>query len=63
MRDLKSMSVDEVGPPEGSDQIGSAARAVDFRAQRERIQRLNDYCNRVTAEIRASLERTHDEGS
>jgi hypothetical protein len=24
---------------------------------------LNEYCNRVTAELRASLDRTHDEGS
>ena len=62
MSDLKS-SVDEVWPPEGSDRTEFAARADDFRAQRERIQRLNEYCNRVTAELRASLDRTHDEGS
>ena len=62
MSDLKS-SVDEVWPPEGSDPTESAARADHFRAQRERIQRLNEYCNRVTAELRASLDRTHDEGS
>lgn len=63
MRDLKSMSVDELWPLEGSDRTESATRAEDFRAQRERIQRLNEYCSRVAAELRASLDRTHDEGS
>jgi hypothetical protein len=62
MSDLKS-SVDVVWPPEGSDRTESAAHADDFRAQCERIQRLNEYCNRVTAELRASLDRTPDEGS
>ena len=63
MSDLKSMSVDELSPLEGSDRTESAARADDLRTQRERIQRLNEYCNRVTAELRASLDRTHDESS
>lgn len=63
MSDLKSMSVDELWPLEGSDRTESAMRAEDFRVQRERIQRLNEYCNRVTTELRASLDRTHDKGS
>ena len=63
MSDLKSMSADELRPLEGSDRTAVAARADDLRTQRERIQRLNEYCNRVTAELRASLDRTHDEGS
>ena len=63
MSDLKSMSVDELRPLEGSDRTAAAARADDLQTQRERIQRLNEYCNRVTAELRASLDRTHDDGS
>jgi hypothetical protein len=63
MSDLKSMSVDELWPLEGSDRTTAAARADDLRTQQERIQRLNEYCNRVTAELRASLDRTDDEGS
>ena len=63
MSDLKLMSVDELRPLGGSERTEAAVRADDFRAQRERIQRLNEYCNRVTAELRASLNRTHDEGS
>ena len=63
MSDLKSMSVDELWPLEGSDRTTAVARADDLRTQQERIQRLNEYCNRVTAELRASLDRTDDEGS
>ena len=63
MSDLKSMSVDELWPLDGPDRTESATHAEDFRVQRERIQRLNEYCSRVTAELRASLDRTHDEGS
>jgi hypothetical protein len=60
MSDLKSMSVDEERPPGESS---PAPAADDFQAQREKIQRLNDYCSRVTAELRASLGRPPDEGS
>jgi hypothetical protein len=63
MSDLKSMSVDELWPLDGSDRTEPATRAEDFQAQRERIRRLNEYCSRVTAELRASLDRTLDEGS
>jgi hypothetical protein len=64
MSDLKSMSVEEGCPPEETGPTRSAARAADdFRTQREKIQRLNDYCSRVTAELRASLGRPLDEGS
>ena len=62
MSDLKSMSVDELCPLEGSDRAEPATRA-DFRAQRDRIRRLNEYCSRVTAELRGSLDRTPDEDS
>ena len=60
MSDLKAMSVDEECPPGKSS---PASAADDFRAQSEKIQRLNDYCSRVTAELRASLRRPPDEGS
>ena len=63
MSDLKSMSVDELRPLEGSDRTAAAARSDDLRTQRERIKRLNEYCNPASAELRASLDRTHDEGS
>jgi hypothetical protein len=35
--------------------------AGNLRAQRERFQRLNDYCDQAVAEIRASLEQTQNE--
>jgi hypothetical protein len=63
LSDLKSMSVEKLCPFDGSDRTESATHTEDFRVQRERIQRLNEYCSRVTAELRASLGRTHDEGS
>jgi hypothetical protein len=58
MRALKLMPVDQrwslhelpIAP------AGSATPGVDFRAQRERITRLDEYCNRTVAEIRSSLE-------
>ena len=65
-RDLKSMPVDELwslqelAPPiEKSLQDSS----VKYRAQQQRIQRLDEYFNQTVAEIRASLDQTQDEGS
>jgi hypothetical protein len=38
------------------DQAGSATHAGKFREQREKIQRLDAYCNQAIAELRASLD-------
>jgi hypothetical protein len=35
-----------------------AIRAADLRAQQQRSQQLNEYCDETVAAIRASLERT-----
>jgi hypothetical protein len=40
-----------------------ATRAEKFREQQQRIARLNKYFDQAVAEIRASLERTHREGT
>jgi hypothetical protein len=40
------------------DREGPAKRALKLRAMQQRIQRLNDYCDKAAAEIRASLERS-----
>jgi len=37
--------------------------AGDFRAQLQRFQQLNEYCDQAVAEIRASLERTQNESN
>lgn len=37
---------------------GSVKRAAKLREQQQRSQKLNAYCDEVTAEIRASLDRT-----
>jgi len=39
------------------DREGPAKRAVHLQAQRQRFQKLNEYCDEAVAEIRASLER------
>jgi hypothetical protein len=42
-----------------SDRAKSAMRVVDeLRAQQQRSQELNEYCDKAVAEIRASLERS-----
>ena len=40
------------------DRDGPAKRAMKLRALQQRFQRLNEYCDRAAAEIRASLART-----
>jgi len=59
--DLKSMSVDELW---SFQELATSGRAdiatlvANFRAQQERVDRLDDYCNQTVAEISASLDRT-----
>jgi hypothetical protein len=59
--DLKSMSVDELW---SFQELATSGRAdiatlvAKFRAQQERVDRLDDYCNQTVAEISASLDRT-----
>jgi hypothetical protein len=55
--DHTSMSVD------ASDGAESATQIDKLRAQLRSSQRLNEYCDQTVAEIRASLDRTQDEGS
>jgi hypothetical protein len=55
--DHKSMSVD------ASDRTESATRIDKLHAQLQSSQRLSEYCDQTVAEIRASLDRTQDEGS
>jgi hypothetical protein len=40
------------------DREAAARRALKLRAMQQRLQRLNDYCDKAAAEIRASLERS-----
>ena len=59
--DIESLSVDELsslqefGAPDGAE---AGTREDEFDAQRQKIQRLNEYCDQAVAEIRASLDRT-----
>jgi hypothetical protein len=39
------------------DREGAAKRAIKLRALQQRFQKLNEYCDKAAAEIRASLER------
>jgi len=34
---------------------------VEFWAQEQRLKRLNEYCDKAVAEIRASLDQTQDD--
>jgi hypothetical protein len=62
--DLKSMFVDQLC---SLQEVATSGRAdiatlvAKFRAQQERVHRLDDYCNQTVAEIRASLDRTQNE--
>jgi hypothetical protein len=62
-RDLESISVDELW---SFQELVTSGRAdivtlvAKFRAQQERVHRLNDYCNQTVAEISASLDRTQN---
>ena len=40
------------------DREAAAKRALKLRAMQQRFRRLNDYCDKAAAEIRASLERS-----
>jgi hypothetical protein len=56
----KTMSAEQVWNFQesvASDRAESAAAAGNLRAQMQRCQQLNEYCDRAVAEIRASLER------
>jgi hypothetical protein len=64
--DLKLMSADDLWSVHklvASARAESETHAGKFRAQRQRFQRLNEYCNQAVAEIRTSLDRPQDEGS
>ena len=65
-RDLKSVPVDELWSLQelaASGRADTATLVAEFRAQQQRVHRLDDYCNQTVAEISASLDRTHDRGS
>jgi len=47
--------------PTAPDQEEFATIAAGLRAQRERFQKLNEFCDRAIAELRASLEPNQDE--
>lgn len=52
-----------VSPPSPADRFNidreaAAKRALKLKAMQQRLQRLNDYCDKAAAEIRASLERS-----
>jgi hypothetical protein len=57
-RDLKSISVDEHWLLNASDRTESATLIEKLHVQKQKIERLNEFCNQVVAEIRASLVRT-----
>jgi hypothetical protein len=61
-RDLKLMSVDELWSFQELATSGAdiATLVAKFRAQQERVHRLDDYCNQTVAEISASLDRTQN---
>jgi hypothetical protein len=65
--DPKSTSVDEFWSVRGLTefrQAESAELVEKFQEQREKIQRLDEYCNQTIAEIRASLDGSRElEGS
>jgi len=57
--DLKPMSLDtlfSLHEVAASGRADTAALIAKFRAQRQRTQRLNEYCNQIVAEIHASLD-------
>jgi hypothetical protein len=63
--DIKSVSAEQLWSlPEttASDQAEFATLAASLRAQRQRFQQLNEFCDRAIAEIRASLEPSQNEG-
>jgi hypothetical protein len=63
--DIKSVPAEPLSSFPGrtaSDQAESATLAANLRAQRQRFQQLNEFCDRAIAEIRASLERSENAG-
>ena len=64
--DLKSMSAEllwSLHQLAATTGTAPATRAEKFREQQQKIARLNTYFDQAVAEIRASLERTHREGT
>jgi hypothetical protein len=60
-RDFKSKSVGEPWSLTASAGPTESATLIDqLQVQRQRIERLNEYCNQTVAEIRASLLRTQE---
>jgi hypothetical protein len=57
-RDLKSISVDEHWLLNASDRTESATLIEKLHVQKQKIERLNEFCKQAVAEIRASLVRT-----
>jgi hypothetical protein len=65
-RDLKSMSVDGLWSFQelaASGRVDIATLVAKFRAQQERVHRLDDYCNQTVADISASLDQTKTRSS
>jgi|HubBroStandDraft_2_1064218.scaffolds.fasta_scaffold3001478_1 hypothetical protein len=54
------LSLDEGAPLDPAD---SAMHDEEFRAQRQKIQRLNQYYDEVVAELRALLDSDRDEAA
>ena len=63
--DIKSVTAEQLWafPESTASDQESATLAANLRAQRQRFQQLNDFCDRAIAEIRASLEPSQNEGN
>jgi hypothetical protein len=62
--DSETMTVDELRPLDGqalSDPAESATLDDAFRAQQQKIERLNAYYDEVVVELRALLGQLHDD--
>jgi hypothetical protein len=62
--DIKSVPAEQLSSfpaPTAPDQEEFAGIAAGLRAQRERFQKLNEFCDRAIAELRASLEPNQNE--
>jgi hypothetical protein len=63
--DPRSMSAEQLWSFQesvASDRAESATSAGSLGAQLQKSRQLNEYCDRAVAEIRASLERSQNEG-
>jgi len=59
--DLKSMSAEvswSVDEFVAFNRVQAATHMVGFWAQEQRLKKLNEYCDKAVAEIRASLDQT-----